>query len=324
MKKISVTKYDKKYYNKWNQLVDESFNGTIFQSLEFLSYHLDKYLKLEHHLIFLKGETLIGVLPAIEEEKKLISPYGASFGGIVTTKQINLNDSEQLITALVDYLKLNEFNSASLVLTPNHLSQLNNQSLEFSLLRHGFNLVSADLFSVIYLSDCYDDIWNNKYLSRNRNTLRKASKSFVIKSHCSLEEFYPILLQDKSRHNSSPTHTLDQLKYIQRKFPDKIWFDVAYKEIEEAVGICYFKLNERSLMTFYMAQTDQSLGKNGKNVLIDYGIRKAIEQGYEIFDFGGSTIGYDIMNPGIAKFKESFGAVGALRKKFIWKNKKTI
>tara|TARA_B100001057_G_C22733881_1_gene904965 strand:- start:65 stop:1048 length:984 start_codon:yes stop_codon:yes gene_type:complete len=322
---ITVKKYNQKYFNQWNKLVEISNNGTIFHSLEFLNYHKKKFIDQEHNLIFLKGEALFAVLPAVKIDNKLVSHFRASFGGIVTKKDVNLSESEQIVEALINYLIVHKFTSASLVLTPNHLCKSNNENLEYSLLRNGFNNIQSDLFNAINLTTSYKEIWDKRYLSRNRNTLRKVFNQFSLHSDCSLEEFYPILEQDKLRHQSQPTHSFDELEYLKRKFPQNIWFDIARMTTGNgSVGICYFRLNEKSLITFYMAQTDQALGMNGKNILIDFGIKKAIKNGYKVLDFGGSTVGYKIKNPGVAKFKESFGAKGALRKKYIWENTSSI
>lgn len=70
-------------------------------------------------------------------------------------------------------------------------------------------------------------------------------------------------------------------------------------------------------MTFYMAQDRKDLRLNGVTVLIDEFLCRMAGK-YEFLDFGGSTFGYEISNPGVANFKESFGAVSRLRKTFKW------
>ena len=119
------------------------------------------------------------------------------------------------------------------------------------------------------------------------------------------------------RHKSKPTHSKAELIYLIEKFPNKIWFDIAVHKNSSRAGICYFKPNSNTILTFYMAQETDALRLNGKNILVDYGIRKAIHNGIKYFDFGGSTIGHNIQNIGVANFKETFGAIGALREKYI-------
>lgn len=317
MSKYSIQKYNPKYYDRWNRFVDQSLNGTIFHRLDFLGYHDNKY-SFEECLIFLKGEAIVAILPLHVENGIAKSPFAASFGGIIVSKNISLQVSETLVQLFVKYLIENEIKSCSIVLPPAHYNVQLNNYLSFSLPRNGFKLYWNEIFNVVRLSRDYKDMWEQKYLSRNRNIIRKAQIDFDIYPNCSLDEFYPILVEDKLRHNSKPTHSHAELERLQAMFPDRIWFDLAKNDDNEGVAICYFQVTSKVLMTFYMCQTSGALGKHGKNVLIDYGIQRAIQNQIEYFDFGGSTVGYEIVNMGVSKFKESFGAYASLRQKFIW------
>ena len=39
---ISIEKYNSKLKNIWNQFVENSNNGTIFQNRDFINYHIDR------------------------------------------------------------------------------------------------------------------------------------------------------------------------------------------------------------------------------------------------------------------------------------------
>ena len=69
-------------------------------------------------------------------------------------------------------------------------------------------------------------------------------------------------------------------------------------------------------MTFYMAQETKALKLDGTNFLVHKGIKQSIKRKISYFDFGGSTLKYDIQNMGVSKFKESFGATSVLRDSF--------
>ena len=47
-----VVPYEIKYYNRWNNFINQSLNRTIFQSLDFLDHHGEKYKKDENHFDF--------------------------------------------------------------------------------------------------------------------------------------------------------------------------------------------------------------------------------------------------------------------------------
>jgi lipid II:glycine glycyltransferase (peptidoglycan interpeptide bridge formation enzyme) len=105
---------------------------------------------------------------------------------------------------------------------------------------------------------------------------------------------------------------------LKQKYPEKIIMDVAYDENNNGAAICYFVGNSKGIMTFYMAQQTGALGKNGLNVLVINGMQKAIEEGYNNFDFGCSSIQGKIENMGVSEFKESFGSKAFIRKSYFF------
>ena len=270
--------------------------------------------------MWLKGEALVAVMPLTVSEKGIAnSPYGASFGGIVTNKKLSLKTSEEITCALMDYMHREGINGCNLTFGGSYTHNSPSDNLEFSLLKAGFKLQRADLFSVVALGNTFDDTIKG-YEGRARTTIKKVMNNFTVEHRASLSEFWDILNQDKTRHNSSPTHSREELVLLGNQFPDLIWCDIAVHKNGAKVGICYFALNSQVLMTFYMSQEDQALRLDGTNVLVDFGMEKAIEKGFKYFDFGGSTIGFEIQNIGVSQFKESFGAKGRLRKRFEWNN----
>jgi hypothetical protein len=316
---LRLEHYDEKYKHKWDTFVLESSNGTIFHTQEFLSYHKAKYDKDIHQLIWFKGESIFAVLPMaiklVDDHKLAISPYGASFGGIVFNDKINLKYSEELVESLIEYCKSQKINSIKLTLTPNIYASLKQQYIEYSLSKHNFKIISRDLFNVLPIPQNYDVIWNELYAGRVRTSIRKSRDNFEIISNASVDEFYPILLEDKQRHNNSiPTHTLDELINIKNKHVDDVIIDLGISKSNGAkVGVCYFKCTKEITMTFYISQSNQALRQDGASVLIDYGINRAICEGVKYIDFGGSTLGYTIQNFGVSNFKEGFGALAELR-----------
>lgn len=312
--------YDEKDFTRWNKFIDKSLNGTIFHRLDFLEYHGEKFKQEEHHLIILKGEEIFGVFPAVRKKNSMFSPYGASFGGLVVSKKCSLKNAIEIANCLKEYFVKSGINTVEMITSPGHYYFEQNHNITFALERIGFKSVSSEIFNFIELPKTEIEFWENKYQSRGRGTYRKHKDNFSVYANASLDDFYSILIEDKIRHNGSPTHSKAELYYLTNNFPDKIWFDIAIHLNGSRVGICYFKPTSNTVLTFYMAQETAALGLNGKNVLVDYGIRKAINEGVKFFDFGGSTLGYEIQNIGVADFKESFGAIGAIRKKYVWEN----
>ena len=322
---FNVRKADRKALNDWDTFISSADSGTIFQTLGFLSYHKDRFSEAISNLVWTKGEQLIAVMPAAlfseDERITLRSPYGASFGGIVPKSILNLKDSIRVVDGLIDFCERELVDHVVITFPPQIYFPKSNDALIFALERTGFALKTRDVFSVVDISAGYERVWD-AYEGRARTAVRKSGPNFEIYSDASLKDFYAILLEDKKRLDSTPTHTLDELLRIKESFPDRIWADIAvHKETGAKAGICYFAVTDEVVMTFYMSQETAALKLNGVNVLVDYGITQAIEKGFSFFDFGGSTVGYEVQNIGVANFKESFGAVSSSRVTYEWKRK---
>ena len=319
---LKLVRYEEDYYDRWNKFIDDSCNGTLFHRMDFLLYHGDKFKDNEHSLIWLKGEQIFAVMPfaTFEENGTLIgkSPYGASFGGIVVRKSQKLKYSEAIIKALNEYLDHAGIHKVFINMPPHYYYNRPSKNLEFSLGKAKFELLSRDLFNVIDISHKnIEQLWKN-YEGRVRTAIRKAGAEFDLSEDVSIEEFYPILLEDKNRHNNAlPTHTIEELIFIKRTFPTRVFCDVAtHKDTGAKAGICYFYVNRNVVLTFYMAQQTAALKLNGVTLLVDQCIKRAISEGFKFFDFGGSTVGYTIQNLGVSDFKEGFGATGFVRETY--------
>ncbi|MCL6415800.1 hypothetical protein MIB92_09060 [Aestuariirhabdus sp. Z084] len=309
---------------QWDSFIDQSSNGTLFHKKSFLSYHSKRFDPYEEFVVWKKGGQVFAVMPAAVNVnngvKSLISPYGASFGGPVFKRPLRLREGLEVVRSLKGYLADNDIDYCRMVLAPSIYSKFICETLQYCLEKDGFLIKSRDVFTVIELAGkTYEQVWS-EYEGRARTAVRKSIDMFELKANSSLEEFYSILLEDKQRHNSSkPTHSLADLLKIKELFPDRVWADVAtHRATGAKAAVCYFAVTNEVVMTFYMAQETSALKLNGVNVLVDAGIKRAIDYGFKYFDFGGSTVGYNIENIGVANFKESFGAHSTSRYTYEW------
>ncbi len=307
--------------NEWHTFVANSLNGTLFHRLDFLEYHGERFKAKEHHLVWRKGEAMYAVMPLLIDEvdgKKIIkSPYGASLGGLVVSKKFKLRHAVALVESLNEWIVENNIHQCYLTLPPQNYYTPYSNYLEFALCSNGFRIRQREVFSVVELQDSVEKQWAAME-GRSRTTIKKFRGEWEITSDATMADFFPILAEDKWRHGeSTPTHTLEELEWLKAQFPTEIYCDIATHKAKGArAAICYFQVNARNMMTFYMAQETAALRLNGTNILVWKGMQDAIANGMEYFDFGGSTLGYHIQNIGVAEFKESFGARGMSRDSF--------
>ena len=318
---FQVVKFDESKFERWNKFIDKSINGTIFHRLDFLQYHGEKFANEEHHLLILKGSELVAVMPMavfLENGVKVArSPYGGSFGGLVVQRFFGLSDVVSIFSAIKEYLADLKMQRLYITNGPSIYNDVNDESLTFGLLCIGAQLHETDLFNVVALPQNSELLWSSLQ-GRARTAIRKSKEDFTLFENVSVEDYYPILLEDKERLGAKPTHTEDELTYLKETFPELLMMDIAqHNETGARAANCYFNNKKDVHSSFYMSQENAALRLNGTNILVYHAMERAVLNGCKWFDFGGSTFGFKVDNPGVAKFKESFGAIGVLRSKFV-------
>lgn len=317
---IEIRVHDFKNNDEWNSFVENSNNGTIFHHIDFLNYHNEEIRNTYLFLKFYKGGNLIGIMPMSifeSNEKKIAkSMQGASWGGLVYNYKTSIKYILEIVKVLLDYLKGIGVSEVWITPTPMSYFKEYNNYFEFSLYSNGFSLVERNNDLVLQLPESTDKIME-KFDSHCRTQTRKGLRIFKeYYMNTTVENFYPILLDEKKRHGSIPTHTFENLKYLKNIFSNNIIFDVAFANDDSKVGICYFVCNNNCVLTFYISQETKAIGKSGLNALIYKGMQRFVEKKIKYFDFGLVGSNSKIRNFGVADFKESFGARGIFRETY--------
>src|SRR5690606_16173620 len=89
MDNYKVIKYTPSFYNEWNDFIKNSKNGTFLFHRDFMDYHNDRFE--DHSLLVFKNEKLVAVLPANKKEGDLHSHQGLTYGGLILTEAVKLN-----------------------------------------------------------------------------------------------------------------------------------------------------------------------------------------------------------------------------------------
>ncbi len=315
MSKFTITKYEPQYFERWNNFVENSYNGTLFHRLDFLAYHKDKFISNEHHLMIFKGQSLYAVLPLaifeINGNKVAKSPYGASYGSFVFIDAPNYQASSEIIDLFIDYLKQLKINELYLTPPLSVYSKYHCQTFEFALLERGFKLINIDITSISIIKN--KDIFNNLIFAKTRNIIKKAQKlGIVIKQTKQVNDIWLLLQKTYEKFQKTPTHNASEIDFLLKNFSNEIYAYIAYYNQIPVAGTLIFKLNKKVALTFYIFSDSEYKQLQATSLVIYTVMLKERQQGTEIFDFGTSSINMKA-NPSLFKFKEGFGAKGYFR-----------
>lgn len=306
---------------RWDAFVEDANGGTIFHRLDFLAYHGDRFKKTERHLVIMKGEEVFGVMPlaVFEENGQKIgkSPYGASYGGPVFRKKLSYSESTSIVTELLVAIRAMKIDKLTLTLPIAAAYSEYCETFRLCLYEHGFHAVNRDISSVVALSVSREKT-EATFDSRGRNMTRKAQRLGVEIVHgAGLDLFWPVLLRTYEKHQTSATHSKEELAKLVDTFPDRVYFDIAIYRGEVVAGVGYFVINARMNSSFYFANIPERQDLQALSLLVSDALAQASDRNFKFFDFGTSSVGMKARSS-IFQFKESFGAFGCFRDTFAW------
>lgn len=315
MKSIKILKYSIEWKEKWDAFVDESNNGTLFHLQKFFDYHAQDKFTFNHLLFLEKGE-IVALLPGSMIGDKFESPIGASYGSIVT-KDIKFDKALEIVSTLLEYAKANGIKEFELTAAPVVYEDKPNQNLDFAMLWLGFNYSLHYISSAIKLDKEVDII--SRFQPTVRRNIRKTFRNSDIRVEINerYDQFHPILLKNKARHDVKPTHTLEELIRLKDLLPDHLkLFMVYYKEIPIAGSLMFF-VNKTCALCFYnMLDFDYEHLKPIHRIMYEV-VKYSTDNGYSYVDIGVSqdTKAENPMTPsmGLIDFKEKFDAKTVMR-----------
>lgn len=299
---IIIKKYTQNDANDWNNFVEETLQQSILFHRDYMDYHSDRFI--DSSFVFLKKNKIIAVLPANRHNKTLYSHQGLTFGGLLYPSSTKTSDICEIFRQLLNYLKEKEF--CKLVYKPctthYHISPSESDIYALSLLGD-IKLTSIELTTVISNNS------EKKISAIRKRGIRKANNNSLYLSYDAslLSEFYRILralLNDK--HNTEPTHTLDELRLLFDRFPDNIKLCTVLSNSVVIAGIVIYE--SRTTAHFqYIAASEE--GKNlGALDLIFHDNIQRYKQQHKVIEFGKSTEQRGrVLNQGLLYQKESWG-----------------
>ncbi len=318
---MKIIEYNEDYKKQWDDFVLKSNNGTMFQMQKFFDYHTPGKFTF-NHLIFLENNKIKAVLPGRLQDGLFESPIGASYGSIVTG-DITFAESLELVELLIDYAK--QIGIKELMLTPAPMiyEKYQNQNLDFAMLWLGFKFQLHYISSAIKLDSSRDII--TRFSPSTRRNLRKSLKNPDVRVEINdkYDEFYPILLENKARHDVKPTHSYEDLLRLKELMPDNLMLFMVYYKEKPIAGSLMFMCNNQVALCFYnMLLYDYEHLKPIVRVMYEV-VKYSTENGYTYVDIGVSqdTKAENPMTPSFSliEFKEKFDAKTIMRNTFYLK-----
>lgn len=288
-----------------------SGNATIFHDPRFLKYHGKKFKQQERYFCWEDnaGEIIAAFPYCIfteEGHRVARSPYGASYGGLAYISGLSFSSLEQITNQLMEEFRVRKVTRVILTLVPSIYQKKPDDTFAFLLLKNKGKIIFSELTAVVQLRDVAISAMAAK-------AIRKGIQAgVVVEKNNDLETFYRILLDNRAKFKTKPTHTKQELAWLIKKMPGCFHIFTASQGKKAIASALVFSCNSQAALVFYWAHLEAFSHLRPVNVLVNALIAWAKESGLNYLDYGTQTFRMQYTQGHIA-FKESMGSSPVFR-----------
>lgn len=287
----------------WDDFVRTARSRLFFFERAFMEYHADRFT--DESLLCWDDKRLIAVLPASRHGDQLVSHGGLTYGGLILSDKARAGVVLEAFEALLAYARAAGINSLIYKAVPYIFHHQPAQEDLYALFRLGAQLIRRDISSVIYL-----DARGRVSTLRKRMVARARREGLQILSSGDWQGFHALLSEVLKRHDTTPAHSADELRYLAEQFPERVLLRVAEHQGEVLAATLLFVFDQ-VVHTQYIATSEAGKPLGALDFLLEGLIDEYAGRGFKYFSFGISTEAQGrVLNPGLIAQKEGFGARG--------------
>lgn len=308
-------------------ILQEHTNGEFINAPSFLDYHPAGRFWDDSVLVMDKeaGDIKAVMMAArkLGEEHTIVSHPGTTFAGPVLDRRLSMENVEEVLDILLSYYE-KRYRKIELKLPPVYYPAQPYHTLDYFLLRRGYVYGMTGLANILRISKIQTEEDILKMFNGNkRNHVKKALKTdaFTFYESAEIKEsVWENMNQNlETKFQSKTTHTLEEIRKLQEKFPQNIISFYADSKTGDygAYGLAFCFQNV--FHTQYLDVNYAFSGSYPNLYLILKMIQRAREMGYDYFSFGASTEdGGNILNYGLYHYKAGYGGGDVLLPLYTW------
>ena len=298
-----------------NFIMSPDTNGEFINSLEYLSYHGNRFEE-DSIVVRDKGsKTVKGVLLATinsDDSTMVISHQGTTFAGPIISIRDSYSMVNQVVKMMLSYYE-KKYAHIRLRITPVFYAQQEAGILDYILMQNNYHYGMTALSNVIRIEkiDSEESLLKN-YIARRRNQVRKVLKSgeFVFGRADSINpDIWKIMNSNlKERYESGTTHTYEEINGLQTKMPCNILpYEVRHICGKYAAFALVYKF-KNVFHTQYLDMNYEYSADYPNRILIHHLILEARKEGFSVFSLGACTEKMGkYLNEGLLEYKFGFG-----------------
>ena len=297
-----VWRYQTDMAKLWDEFVTRSDNATFLCKRTYMDYHADRFS--DFSLVVTKNESVISVIPGAADGDSWISHPGLSYGGFAGAS-VSVVAANSIVQQALECLSSSGFRRVLIKVIPDIYLLIRNHSFLYGLVKNGFELVRRDAASTI-------DLTNPLPMKKGRKAAVKKAKNNRIHIEQSVDFKAFMQLENENlrdRYGVTATHTAEEIQMLASRHPENIKLLLGHYRNEVVAGAILF-ITPICVHFQYFASNKVGRAVGATDLIVVHCIQLARDKGALRFDFGISTEqDGSVLNSGLARYKESFGAV---------------
>lgn len=249
-----------------------------------------------------QGERLMACVPAHVRQNAWYSHRGLTYGGIIIS-DYNADVFKELLSAVEYFLKQENITQAEFNLSPPCYHPYHDDMVRvfaaagYEVQREHINMHAVLDETLVISSKKTAGYRNGKF------------DDLVFSTSAPIAEFYQQVLVPslRSRFNTTPIHTLEELSRLQFIFPEQIVVHAVYDREEMIAGVLYFIKNSIA-KSQYAASTALGFKTRAMDFLYQESLKYFKSMDVTALDYGTIHGADGSISDGMRRFKEELGA----------------
>jgi len=294
----------------WDALVARSRTGNLLHRRGYMDYHADRFTDCS--LVVEREGEPVAVFPANRNGRAVTSHGGLTYAGLLSTSALRAETTLEVFTRMAAHYRAAGIRRVLYKAVPRVFHTYPAEEDLYALHRLGARLVRRDLSSVVALREGY------RLAAERRRDIRHARQAGVrVETGGDLAAFHALLTDVLQRHDATPTHSLDELRLLQARFPQQIVLYTAHVADTLQAGALLYDFGH-AVHTQYLAASDEGRRCDALSLLLGELIGSVYADRH-YFSFGISTEQEGrVLNGGLVTQKERFGARAVVHDFYEW------
>lgn len=297
----NVVPYDRQYYKHWNDFVAKAKNATFLFHRDFMDYHSHRFEDCS--LLIFKNNILISVLPAHLLNNNLHSHQGLSYGGFVFAPAVSFPDCLEAVKHTLQYGMAHRIKTLHLKLIPRIYQRFPADEINYLLFLLKARLTRSDLSSCIVISE-------SRFAANRQEGIKRGQRNkLIVKEETDMSSFWNLLLIPQLHHkyHTRPVHSLEEIQYLQQKFPENIRQFNVYDGQTLVAGTTVFETPQVAHTQYIASNSDKN--RLGSLDLLFHHLITEVFTTKKYFDFGISNENNgQYINKGLLYWKQGYGS----------------